>query len=187
MSWMLTLVLGLGPVYAHHNKGLPHYGYFENYPQVPTQEYVVIDGRWEVGATLFNFQGLRDRTTSETPNDVKFYMYAYDLDADAGYSGPLQVRITHGGETVALLERLEPDGEGVYISRETLPRSGDYDLVYVIGGDEIALPFSVDLEADRVAWGLLLGLGAGLGGLFVLALMGRERRLVRRAAAPAGA
>jgi len=25
---------------AHHFKGLPHFNYFENYPQVPQEEYI---------------------------------------------------------------------------------------------------------------------------------------------------
>ena len=188
MRRLLALGIALllsAPALAHHNKGLPHYGYFENYPQVPTEEYVRLDGRWEVGATIFNFQGLRDRQTSETPNDVKFFMYAYDLDRDQGYHGPLSVTITLDGEPVSLIERLEPDGEGVYISRETLPRSGEYELVFLLEGASVALPFSVDLDADRVQWGLIVALGGGVGGLFLLALAGRKRRLVRRASAPA--
>jgi ferredoxin/isoprenylcysteine carboxyl methyltransferase (ICMT) family protein YpbQ len=118
---------------AHHNKGLPHYGYFENYPQVPTEEYVVIDGRWELGATIFNFQGL-DRLNSDTPNDAKIYIYAYDLKDDAPYSGPIDFEIRLDGELITEFTRDKPDQENVYRTRETLPSSGTYDLIAKLKG-----------------------------------------------------
>jgi hypothetical protein len=176
----------VSPSLAHHNKGLPHYGYFENYPQVPTEEYVRIEGRWEVGATIFNFQGIKARETSDTPNDVKFFMYIYDLEEDHGYSGPVRIDITHDGELISTMERLEPDGEGVYISRETLPSSGNYELVFTFEEGTAALPFAVDLAVDQVNWGLVGGMGLGVAVLMGLGLHGRRRRLAHRAAPVAG-
>lgn len=179
------------PAAAHHNKGLPHYGYFENYPQVPTEEYVRVQGRWEVGVTIFNFQGLNQRETSTTPNDVKFFLYLYDLDADRSYRGPVAVDIVQGDARVSSFSRLEVDTEGVYITRETLPASGDYALVLHFeseeGAESVRLPFHVDLAIDQINWALLGGMGAGVAALFGLALAGRQRRLSRRAAAPAAA
>ena len=180
---MLTMLLATA--LAHHNKGLPHYGYFENYPQVPTEEYVRIDGRWEVGATLFNFQGLDARASSDTPNDVKFFAYIYDLENDEGYEGPVRMDIVYEGDVVSSFERLEPDGEGVYISRETLPESGEYELVFTFPDGQATLPFAVDLASDDVSWKLVGGLVGGSAVLFVLSIVGRRRRLTRHAAAPA--
>ena len=179
------MFLMLATALAHHNKGLPHYGYFENYPQVPTEEYVRIDGRWEVGATIFNFQGLDARETSDTPNDVKFFAYVYDLEQDRGYEGPLRMDIVYEGEVVSSFERLDPDGEGVYISRETLPHSGEYELVFTFPEGYATLPFAVDLASDSVDWWLIGGLGGGVAVLFGLSIAGRRRRLTRHAAAPA--
>lgn len=185
---LLALSL-LGPAEAHHNKGLPHYGYFENYPQVPTDEYVRVEGRWEVGATIFNFQGLNQRQTSTTPNDVKFFVTIYDLDADRSYKGPVQVDIVQDETLISSFARLEVDTEGVYITRETLPASGDYALRLHFesedGAESVRLPFHVDLAIDRVNWALLGAMGSGVALLFGLALLGRKRRLSRRAAAPA--
>jgi hypothetical protein len=180
----MTMLL-LATALAHHNKGLPHYGYFENYPQVPTEEYIRVEGRWEVGATVFNFQGLGDRESSDTPNDVKIFAYIYDLEKDVGYEGPATIAIVSEGETVSVFERLEPDGEGVYVSRETLPHSGDYSLEFTFDEGEATLPFNVDLAADRVNWALLGGLGLAVLTAMSLALAGRKKRLARRAAAPA--
>jgi hypothetical protein len=170
---------------AHHNKGLPHYGYFENYPQVPTEEFIRIDGRWEVGATIFNFQGIESRESSDTPNDVKIYAYIYDLQEDEGYTGPVRMEIVLDDQVVSSFERVEPDQEGVYLSRETLPQSGDYDLVFHFPEGQATLPFYVDLAGDGANWVVLGGLGVALGGLFSLTLVGRKRRLARSASAPA--
>lgn len=173
-------VAALAPAtgHAHHNKGLPHYGYFENYPQVPTEENVVIAGRWEFGATIFNFQGL-DRASADTPNDVKFYVYLYDLERDVAYAGPLRLDVRLDGQTITRFVRERPDQETTYMSRETLPEGGDYDLVAIIEQDgeriEVALPFTIEL-ADEIRWGLIIGLTAPVVLLFGLALLGRTPR-----------
>ncbi|MCA9774614.1 MAG: 4Fe-4S binding protein, partial [Myxococcales bacterium] len=181
-----ALVLVAGPAEAHHNKGLPHYGYFENYPQVPTDEYVAIQGRWEIGATIFNFQGL-DRRTADTPNDVKIYLYLYDLKDDHAYLGPVDFEIRRGGAAVARFTREHVDEEAVYSTRETLPRSGTYDIVARLldaPGGTATLPFSVDLATDRINWALIGAIAAPVLGLFGLALsrrFGRRRRPPKRA------
>ncbi len=125
---LLVPLTGAGPAWANHNKGFPHYGYFENYPQAPVEEYVVIDGPWEMGAVVFNFQGI-DRRKADTPNDVKIYLYLYDDRTGSAYDGPLTVEIRSDGEVVSTFERLQVDEEAVYSTRETLPRSGDYELL----------------------------------------------------------
>ncbi|MEZ4468907.1 MAG: hypothetical protein R3F43_31875 [bacterium] len=142
---------------------------------MPTEENVVVAGRWEVGATLFNFQGL-DRRTAETPNDVKIYAYAYDLEADAPYTGPLTVRVELAGREVTRFARDRADEETIYVSRETLPASGEYAFVAVLpDGAEVAIPFTIEL-ADAFSWALALGLGLPVLLIFGLALLGRTRR-----------
>lgn len=174
---LLFVGLGSAPARAHHNKGLPHYGYYENYPQVPTEEIIVIDGRWEMGATIFNFQGY-DRKESGTPNDVKFFMYLYDLETNAPYVGPVEFDVVLDGELVSTFRREAPDTEVVYASRETLPETGDYQLVaHIPGADRNpTLEFFIDLDEDAVSWWLVGGLLGGLGLLFALALLGRSRK-----------
>ncbi len=171
------------PAHAHHNKGLPHYGYFENYPQVPTEDMIAVSGRWEFGGVLFNFQGL-ERRTSDTPNDVKFFIYAYDLDADATFRGPITFEIHQDEQLVSTFTRVGPDGEGVYITRETLPASGWYDLTYRFEAEDgpvvLTIPFEVDLAADAVNWPLIGGLFGGTSVVFGLAVIGRRRRLSPR-------
>ncbi len=166
---------------AHHNKGLPHYGYFENYPQVPTEEYVVVDGDWEFGGTIFNFQGL-DRRSADTPNDVKFYLYLYDLKGDAPYTGAVKIDVYRGSTKVTSFERSKPDEEAIYVSRETLPQGGYYELVATLPeGKAVRLGFDIEL-ADEVNWVWLIALGAPIFLLFCVALLGRTKKGKRRLA-----
>ncbi len=162
---------------AHHNKGLPHYGYYENYPQTPTEEVIVVDGRWEMGATIFNFQGY-EREDADTPNDVKFFVYIYDLEADAAYLGPVTFDIMMNGERVSTFTREHVDEEVVYSTRETLPESGDYHLIAHIPNAERHpdLEFYIDLDEGGIAWGLVLGLTVPLLPLLGLVLLGRGRK-----------
>lgn len=174
----LFVMLLAAPAAAHHNKGLPHYGYYENYPQVPTQELVVVEGRWEAGVSIFNFQGYERRDAS-APKDIKFFVYLYDLERDEAYAGPADFDIVLDGETVASFSRESVDEELIYTTRETLPRTADYELVAHVRDPQraarVSLPFSVDLEEDAIPW---FGIGALLGPaaiLFMLGLFGRGR------------
>jgi len=178
---MLVPLIAAGPAEANHNKGFPHYGYFENYPQTPVDEYVVIDGPWEMGAVVFNFQGI-DRRTADTPNDVKIYLYLYDDRTGSAYEGPLEVEIRSEGEVVSTFERVQVDEEAVYSTRETLPRSGDYELLARVGEEEVSLTFYVDLSSDRLPLEWIAGIGGSASLLIGLAAVGRRRRRRRRRA-----
>jgi polyferredoxin len=163
---------------AHHNKGMPHYGYFENYPQVPTEEYVTLQKGFEFGGTIFNFQGY-ERIDSDTPNDVKFFLYVYDLKKDKAYLGPADFQILLDDKVITSFSREKVDEEMIYSTRETLPESGDYVMAVTLKsekGTRLELPFSVDLASDRVNWALILGLFFPVLLVFVLALHGRSRR-----------
>jgi ferredoxin-type protein NapH len=177
---LLVPLTAPGLAEANHNKGFPHYGYFENYPQTPIEEYVVIDGPWEMGAVVFNFQGI-DRRKADTPNDVKIYLYLYDDRTGRAYDGPLEVEIRNDGEVVATFG-LQVDEEAVYSTRETLPRSGDYELLARVGEEEVSLTFHVELDSDRLPLEWIAGVGGSAALLIGLAMAGRRRRRRRRRA-----
>ncbi|MGM0578126.1 MAG: 4Fe-4S binding protein [Myxococcota bacterium] len=178
LALLLLLLVPASPAEAHHNKGLPHYGYYENYPQVPTNDHVMVEGDWEMGATIFNFQGYDARQSSDTPRDVKFYVYLYDLEADENYTGPVDFEIRLDGEVVSAFSRETVDEELVYSTRETLPETGDYELVADLpdGSGTLSLPFHVDLNEGGVDWLLLGGLGFPVALVFLLALLGKGRK-----------
>ena len=66
-------LLGVGSVAAHHFKGLPHYNYFENYPQVPEEEFLGQAGDYEVSLVVYDFQGI-DRENVEDPDNVRLFL-----------------------------------------------------------------------------------------------------------------
>ena len=180
-----ALLVGLLPApsaEAHHNKGLPHYGYYENYPQVPTEEHITVQGDWEMGTTIFNFQGYAARDDASTPNDVKFYIYIYDLKRDANHLGAATFEISIDDEVVSRFHREKVDEEWVYSTRETVPRSGEYLLTAYLGPEgtvrepTISMPFYIELHDDAIDWVFLGLLALPLLPLFVLALLGRGRR-----------
>lgn len=176
---ILALALFAGSeAQANHSKGLPHYGYFANYPQVPTEEYVTTDGRWEMGATIFNFQGY-ERAGSETPNDVKFFVYLYDLELDQNYTGRVEFEIALDGDVVSRFSRQTIDEELIYATRETLPETGDYQLIATLQDLDVpasvSMDFHIELKDGGLPWGLLLGLGGPLIPLGLLAVFGQSR------------
>ena len=69
--------LGLSPAFGHHFKGLPHFSYFENYPQVPQDEFLAQAGNYECslcgecltvcpGNCLHVGLPIRSKTTAQT-------------------------------------------------------------------------------------------------------------------------
>ncbi len=175
-----SLAIGFAPpASAHHNKGMPHYGYFENYAQVPSEEFLAIDQRWEMGATLFNFQGL-DRRNADTPNDVKIYIYLFDLEAGRGWEGPADFEIVDGDQSIARFSRQHVDEESVYSTRETIPHAGEYRLIVRVDGDRLELPFYVELATDGIRYELVLALLIPTLALFAVARRGRQKRRKHR-------
>lgn len=165
---------------AHHNKGLPHYGYYDNYPQVPTEEYVVVDGRYEMGAVVFNFQGYTARETSDTPTDVKLYLYIFDLETKKNYIQDVDFEIRKDGKVIAEYLRTKVDEEAVYATRERLPESGTYEIVAKLDTNpphEIKLPFYVSFD-DGPNW---LVIGGALLVILVIAGIGFKGRRPRKA------
>ena len=106
---------------AHHIRGLPHYGYTENYPQNPTREKVVKHKHYYIYVTTYSFEGLQ-REKSDTPDDVQFYIYIKNMKTGQPYTGRMEVEITRKGER-ALYHRGSPDEEAVYRIRHSFEKS----------------------------------------------------------------
>lgn len=179
----LLAILSLGmpmETQANHNKGFPHHGYYENYPQIPVEEFSAISSRWEVRATIFNFQGM-NRNQSDTPNDVKIYLSLYDRESKAGYTGPLTVEIRQGDEFITRFSRDHVDEEAVYSTRETLPRGGDYQMIIKLGPEPmnpittLSLTFHVDLASDSMSAYRLVGIATFGICAALLMVLGRKR------------
>ncbi len=176
-SWLgvVLLLVGVAVVWlpdarAHHMSGLPHYGYAESYPQVPTKEYRSRHGKWILSVTVYNFQGV-NIDKAQAPDDVLLYFAVEDrsVDPDSGaYNGPVRLEVSRrGGEALASRRIEGPLEEAAYRVRERLT-PGDYrlQLRFTAGGQEWRLSQRFRIEgggAPTWAW-----LGGGLGGVVLI-------------------
>ncbi len=112
---------------AHHYKGLPHYSYFENYPQVPILEFIQRDSDYEIFVTIYNFQGL-NLDLVESPDDVRFYTYIYDVKANNSYKGKVDFEVLSHETLVLNRKGLESEQENIYIIQSKFEEQDDLIL-----------------------------------------------------------
>jgi hypothetical protein len=172
---MLALCLALvlaWPAGAHHFKGLPHYNYFANYPQIPQEEFLGQAGDYEFSLVVYDFQGLR-RQDLEMPDDARLFLVAFDLRGNRVYNGPVLLEILDGQEPVRVERREQAEEENLYALHHALPPEGDYALRVKLleGGIQAVIPFK--LSSQKTHWGHLVA--AVLVGLVAVAAVGARR------------
>src|SRR5690554_5005558 len=143
----IFLLVGPDLAWSHHYKGLPHNDYFENYPQVPSLEFVVENEKWEVFLTVFNFDGL-DLENVENNKVVRFYIFLYDVLADKVYGKPATFEIYSGDRLVGRKEGVLPEQENTYLVQEELIEQSDLKLRVLFETasgeiDVVELPFQI--------------------------------------------
>ncbi|RME88287.1 MAG: hypothetical protein D6767_10415 [Candidatus Hydrogenedentota bacterium] len=128
-SWFIVIIffVSLRIVFAHHFKGLPHYGYFENYPQTPVDEFLGGSKHYDFFLTLYDFQGL-EKEKADQPDDVKFFLNVYDLVHEKAYNGPLFVEILDHGKPIDSVVFYSAEQESLYYYNHKLSDDGDYAL-----------------------------------------------------------
>jgi hypothetical protein len=157
----------------HHFKGLPHFSYFENYPQVPQDEYLGRVGHFETSLMIYDFQGIT-KLDAEQPNDVRMYLVLFDLLKNETYRGPLTLRIMDGDTPLSAKSFKHSEEESLYALKRKLPPDGDFSLEIQLDSGvrpTDRVPFL--LSSQRIAWGRWLGIGLGL--LIVFAAWGSRR------------
>lgn len=150
-----VLLVGLlvGVASAHHFKGLPHFSYFENYPQVPQEEFLGRIGHFETSLMIYDFQGLT-KLDAEQPDDVRMYLVLFDLEKNQTYTGPLNIQVMDGDVPVAERHFASSEEESLYSFTRSLPLDGDLSLeIRLEDGSGLVdrLPFM--LSNQRMAWG----------------------------------
>ena len=172
----VAVVLGPHIAEAHHFKGLPHFNYFENYPQIPQEEFLGQAGRYEFSLVLYDFQGLQQQDM-DRPNDARLFLVAFDLLDNVVYSGPARLEILDGDTPVVTEAAAGPQEENVYQIRGTLPATGDYALrVSLVDEDGLTAVIPFQLSSQKIAWGRWIG--ALLAALLVIAAIGARRARV---------
>ncbi len=113
LYFLLLAVLYTVSADAHHYKGLPHYSYFKNYPQVPVLEFSAQELGYEIFATVYNFQGL-NLDQVDSPDDVRFYVYIFDSNKNSVYLGKVDYYLLSGSSEILTAKGLSPEQESVY-------------------------------------------------------------------------
>jgi len=154
MRTLFLLFLVIGSLSeAHHFKGLPHYGYFENYPQIPQEEFLGQGGKYEVSLVLYDFQGI-NLNMAEHPEDVRMYLVVYDLLKNSAYQGELRMDILDGEEVIYTKIQEKSQEESIYSIHRSLSDDGDYSLLLSLSDPsrtQIRVPFL--LSSQKVHWG----------------------------------
>jgi ferredoxin len=166
---------------AHHYHGLPHYGYFDNYPQTPTEEYISGDGRWEMNFTLYNFQGMQREDVNQ-PNDVQLFLVIFDLKDKSIFGGRANIEITSRDRLVAKWNQMA-EQESIFLIHTEITDPDDLILKVTFvdpDGKSVTLssPFQLPGEGGQRP---LVWVGAALI-LLVVALIfaGKQKRPLRR-------
>ncbi len=132
---------------AHHYKGLPHYNYFDNYPQVPILEYIKETLNYEAFVTIYNFQGL-DLGMVEAPNDVRFYIYLYNIKKGSSHLGSANFDIYSHGKLIHKFIEMEQEEESIYTLRSTIKEQDDLLLKITFineEGEEVVIDMAIEI------------------------------------------
>ena len=132
---------------AHHYKGLPHNSYFENYPQVPTLEFLHEDDKWEIFLTVFNFQGI-NLDNVQNRDMLRLYIFLYDVKNDNVYRETVKMEILSRGRVVYSSDNVKSEEENIYSIHQELKYQDDLELhVYFKAKnneiDLVKLPFKI--------------------------------------------
>jgi hypothetical protein len=177
----LLVLLGIvftGVVSAHHFKGLPHYNYFENYPQVPEEEFIGEAGDYEVSLVVYDFQGI-NREEVEDPERVRMFMMIFNLRDNRVYGGPLTIEILDRGKVVHTERQESSELENLYSMHQDLPDTGNYALRMTLHGEnnlQCTIPFRLSTQKVNWTWWV----AGGLGLLVVIGAIGARKARVKQ-------
>lgn len=161
---------------AHHFKGLPHFNYFENYPQVPQDEYLWQEGDYEFSLVIYDFQGIK-KSEVEQPDDARLYLVIWNLRENRIYGESLTLRVLDHGEPVHSRSFPTAVEENIYSLQHPLPETGRYSLEVVLGDGSVAvIPFK--LSSQKVPWGKWVG-GVLVVLVVIVAIGSRRARVIQ--------
>ena len=178
---LTTLGIGIlalfpGEVGAHHFKGLPHYNYFENYPQVPEEEFLGQAGNYEFSLVVYDFQGI-NREEVEEPENVRLYLVIFNLRDNKVYNGRASLEILDRGKVVASSFEPSAELENMYSLHRKLPDSGKYRLRIILHDENDSvceIPFQ--LSSQKIHWGKWIALAMII--LVAIAAVGARKKRV---------
>ena len=171
IKFSLTLLLVINAIFfqmlptsnAHHFKGLPHFSYFENYPQVPQDEFLGQEGEFEFSLVIYDFQGI-EKEDVQQPDDVRLYLVIFNLRENNVYNGPLTLDILDRGQSIYSERFSSSSEESIYTFQQALPPSGKYSLrINLHHGSKLHAIIPFTLSSQKIHWGKWIA-----GTMFVL-------------------
>ncbi len=173
---LVLVVLFPGTVFAHHIKGLPHYGYLENYPQVPTREQHVSAPPYELTIVTYALDGI-NRSRSEDPDDAMIYVSVTDTRTAKAYTGPILVTLRPAGGGKTIRRRFsKPLEETVYRMRVSLPARSYEMAIELAGAPKVVARTRLAREGGLNLWVAISLAIAGLALVAILLAYVRRRR-----------
>jgi len=175
----ILIIIAIIPLalYSHHYKGLPHYSYFEHYPQVPVEEFLGQAGEYEISLVVYDFQGF-DKKDVQQPDDVRLYLIIFNLQNNKVYSGRVLLEIMDDDKVIHSIEKEQAAEENVYHANRKLSGSGNYSLRITLKDENnktSVIPFQ--LSSQKTGWGKWIGL-ALLVLVIVAAYGSRKKRIL---------
>ena len=147
------LLLAATAAMAHHFKGLPHYNYYENYPEIPEEEFLGQVGDYEVSLVVYDFQGIQ-RENVDDPDMVRMFLVIFNLRNNDIYGGPLTLDVLDNGTVVHSERHKSSELENLYSMHQDLPDTGRYSLRLTLhdeGDLQCTIPFT--LSSQKIHWG----------------------------------
>ncbi len=145
-------------VKAHHFKGLPHYNYFENYPQVPEDEFLGQEGEYEFSLVVYDFQGIQKENV-EQPDNVRLFLVIFNLLGNSVYNGAATLEVLDRADVVASNYQETSELENLYSLHRSLPETGKYSLRVILHDeDDLATVIPFQLSSQKIHWGKWVGL-----------------------------
>ncbi|HIG31004.1 MAG TPA: hypothetical protein EYQ50_25670 [Verrucomicrobiales bacterium] len=172
----VLLILASPELEAHHFKGLPHYNYFENYPQVPEEEFLGQAGNYELSLVVYDFQGI-DRANVADPETVRLFLVVFQLRENRIYQGALTMEIWDRDQILDSTRFPQPDLEKVYSIHRKLPEQGRYSLRIILHNEKdmaVRIPFKLSSQKTHLGpW-----VATALFALFLITAAGARKKRV---------
>jgi hypothetical protein len=178
IRFLLLSLLLTGLASAHHFKGLPHYNYYENYPQAPEEEFIGEVGEYEVSLVVYDFQGI-NRDKVDDPDMVRMFMMIFNLRDSRVYGGALTLEVLDGDKVIHKVRLASAELENLYSLHHELPNTGHYSMRLTLhdeGDLQCTIPFR--LSSQKINW--IWWVAGGLGLLVLISAIGARRARVRQ-------
>lgn len=163
---------------AHHFKGLPHYNYFENYPQIPEEEFLGQAGSYEFSLVVYDFQGINKQKV-ESPENVRLFLLVFSLLENKVYTGPMTLEIWDRETIVKRFKFDSADLENIYSVHHELPETGRYRLNAILHHEgDLSCEVSFKLSSQKTHWGKWIALSLLL--LMTVTAVGARKARIRQ-------